>query len=126
MAQIPTVIGLLVCEKAIVEEGTKNVSLVNCFTRLKLGVFPAERTPFAVYAALTDGVGDIALTLVVERLDTLEEVFRESRTLGFADRLQEVRFLFRVTNCSLPVAGLYDVILFAGQSELARHRIHFG
>jgi len=63
---------------------------------------------------------------VVQRLDTTGDVFRESRTLRFADRLQEVRFLFRVANCLFPVAGPYDVILFADQSELARHRIRIG
>jgi hypothetical protein len=123
MAQIPTVLGLLVCDQVVIEERTLNVTLVNCFTKRNVRVFPSERQRFAVFAALTDGLGDIDLRLVVERLDTAEEIFHESRTLRFGDHLQEVRFLFRVTSCSFPVAGRYDLILFANDSEVARHRI---
>jgi hypothetical protein len=126
MPQIPTVIGLLVCEQIVVEERTHNVTLVNCFTRRKVESFPADGQKFAVFAALTDGLGDIKLRLVVQRLATQEDVYSESRTLRFTDRIQEVRFLFRVTNCSFPAAGAYDVILFADGSELARHRIRIG
>lgn len=123
MAQIPTVIGLLVCEQAIVEAQTYNVTLVNCFTFRKIESFPSERQRFSVFALLTDGQGDIELTLVIEGLDQGEEVYRESRPLRFPGPLKEVRFLFRVTTCSFPVAGRYDVILFAEGHELARHRI---
>ena len=124
MSQIPTVIGLLLCEQLVIEERTHNVTLVNCFTKCKAATFPSERQRFAVFAALTDGFGDIELKLVVQHLATEEEIYHALRTLRFADRLQEVRFLFRVTNCSFPAAGPYDVILFADGSELARHRIY--
>ncbi len=126
MAQIPTVLGLLVCEQVVIEERTHNVTLVNCFTRRNVEAFPSERQRFAVFAALTDGLGDIELKLVLQRLDTQQEIFQESRSLQFVDRLQEVRFLFRVATCSFPAAGRYDVILFASGSELARHRIDLG
>jgi hypothetical protein len=124
MAQIPVVLGLLACEQVVIEERTRNVTLVNCFTKWNIGTFPSEPQRFSVFAAMTDGMGNIVLKLVVQRLDTAEDVFHESRTLPFADRLQEVRFLFRVRNCSFPVAGRYDLILFANGSELARHRIN--
>lgn len=123
MSQIPTVIGLLLCEQIVIEERTHNVTLVNCFTRFKVAMFPSEQQRFAVFAALTDGLGDIELKLAIQRLATLEETYHVSRSLRFIDRLQEVRFLFRVTNCSFPADGPYDVILFADGTELARHRI---
>jgi hypothetical protein len=126
MSQIPTVIGLLLCEQVVIEERTHNVTLVNCFTRYNAEMFPSERQRFAVFAALTDGFGDIELKLAIQRLATQEEIYHALRTLRFADRLQEVRFLFRVTSCSFPAAGPYDVILFADGSELARHRIQVG
>ncbi len=126
MAQIPTVLGLLVCEQVVVEERSHNVTLVNCFTRRNVEAFPSERQRFAVFAALTDGLGDVEIKLVVQRLETQQEIYQESRGLRFADRLQEVRFLFRVTTCAFPAAGPYDVILFADGSELARHRIQIG
>jgi hypothetical protein len=82
-----------VCEQVIVEKLTDNVSLINCFTRRLVGQFPSQPVKFAVVAFLTDGFGDIPLDVVILRLDTEEEVFRESRQVRFVDRLQEVRFL---------------------------------
>src|SRR5262245_40606282 len=122
VAQRPSVIGLLLCEQAVVEEKTHNVTLVNCFTRLKVEQFPSEPRRFTVFAALTNGFGDVTLDVVVVRLDNDEEVLRQSRRLRFTDRLQEVRFLFRVTRCSFPVAGVYEVSLVADGESLARHR----
>jgi hypothetical protein len=122
MSQRPMVLGLLICEQVIIEEQTRNVTLVNCFTRLKAAQFPTEPKRFVVFAALTDGQGDIQLDLMIERLDTLEEIYRESRRVGFTDRLQEVRFVLRVTDCSFPVAGPYEISLKADGELLAAHK----
>ena len=51
----PTVISLVVCEQAIVEEGTRNFTLVNCFSRLRVRQIPSEPQRFTVYVLLTDG-----------------------------------------------------------------------
>jgi hypothetical protein len=123
MAQIPTVIGLLVCEKAIVEEGTKNVTLVNCHTRIKVERFPSEPRQFSVFAILADGAGDVALEVVITRLADDATIYRESRQVRFGNKLQEVRFHFRVTRCSFPSAGKYQIDLFANGQYLAHHRI---
>ena len=40
MSQRPLVVGLLLCESLIVEEGTHNVTLVNCFTNEKGEAIP--------------------------------------------------------------------------------------
>ena len=42
MSQRPVVVGLLLCESLIVEEGTHNVTLVNCFSKRKAKRFPSE------------------------------------------------------------------------------------
>jgi hypothetical protein len=122
MSQRPTVIGLLLCEQIIVEEDTHNVTLVNCFTRLKVEEFPSGPQRFALFAALTDGLGDVTLDVVIVGLDNEEEVFRQARRLQFRDPLQEIRFLFRITRCAFPVAGPYEVGLLADGESLARHR----
>jgi hypothetical protein len=69
LTQIPNVIGLLVCEQAIVEEKTRNVTLVNCFTALKAEAFPSEPKKFTVFALFSDGVGELSLDVVICRLD---------------------------------------------------------
>ena len=52
MSQRPVAIGLLLCEQLIVEEGTKNASLVNCFTQRIGESFPWTVPPFTVAAWL--------------------------------------------------------------------------
>ncbi len=72
MNQRPVAIGLLLCEQVIIEERTRNVTPVNCFTHRVLRRFPSEPFPFTVFAVLTDGRGKMPLDIVVERLDDLE------------------------------------------------------
>jgi hypothetical protein len=76
MKQRPIAVGVLLCEQVIVEEGTHNVTLVNSFTHRKVTSFPAT-FPFIVFASLTDGLGDGFLEVVIERLDSLEELYRK-------------------------------------------------
>jgi uncharacterized protein DUF6941 len=121
--QRPVASGLVVCEQAVVEEGTRRVTLVNVFDRLRVGPFPSGPQQFVVFANLSDGLGDVNLELVVHRLDNFAEIFRQSKKLRFADRLQQVKFLFRVTQCSFPVSGPYQVLLRAEGNFVAQRRI---
>lgn len=121
MIQRPVAIGLALCEQAIVEETTRNVTLVNCFTRLNLREFPTVAQRLTVYAALTDGLGEARISLIVTRLDTLEEVYVYHDRLSFPDPLQEVRLLFRLQDCSFPAPGRYQVTLLADGELVAQH-----
>lgn len=78
MQQQPIVVGLKLCQHGIVEEKTRNVTLVNCFRRLPFAVFPTDVSPFFVCAVVTDGLGDCKLTLNVVSLEDLDEVWHRS------------------------------------------------
>jgi hypothetical protein len=91
MSQRPVAIGLLVCEQVIVEETTRNVTAVNCFTRRIVRQFPSEPVAFVVFAVLNDGVGAIRLDLGIHRLDKDDEIHTRSVSVQFANPLQEVR-----------------------------------
>ena len=116
------VVGLLLCESLIVEEGTHNVTLVNCFTRRKVEQFPSEPHRFIAFAVLTDGLGEVVIDLAIEHLEEGGEIYRQSQTLRFTDPLQEVRFILRITQCSFPAAGVYEINLSADGESLAAHR----
>jgi hypothetical protein len=45
MVPLPIVLGLSVCERVIVEEGTQNLTLVSCFTKLLVDQFPSQPRP---------------------------------------------------------------------------------
>jgi hypothetical protein len=121
MKQTPVSIGLFLCEQVIIEEKTGNVTPVNCFTRRKVSGFPSEPVPFVVFALLTDGLGEMPLEVSLERLDTMEELFRTVLPYRFVNPLREVRFILRVRGYSFPVPGHYQLSLFA-ENELLAHR----
>ncbi len=116
----PIAIGMVLCEQVIVEEGTHNVTPVNCFNFRELEVLPGEASFFAL-AWLADGEGELSIRIVVERLDTLEEVYRYTRKFAFTNRLQETRCVAKIRGCQLPVAGYYQVSLII-DDEFVAHR----
>ncbi len=122
MSQRPVVVGLFLCENVIVEEGTHNISLINCFSIRRAEQFPSEPHSFLVFATLTDGFGEMAFDVAIERLEDLQEIFRQSQALAFVDRLQKLRFNYRVTNYSFPSAGAYLVSLLADGEMIGQHR----
>jgi hypothetical protein len=122
MSQRPVAVGLTICEQVIVEEKTKNTTLVNSFTGLKVDRFPSVPRPFTVYAVLTDGLGEVAVDLVVSRLMTLEDIYIQPRSVVFTDRLLEVRVPFRLNRCSFPLPGRYQFSLLA-DGELIAQRV---
>ena len=124
MSQRPAAIGLLVCEQVIVEEGTQNVTPVNSFRRRIVQQLPSEPLSFAVLAILNDGVGEIRLDLAISRLDIDEDIYNRSVVVRFGHQLQEGRCLFRVRDFSFPVAGAYEVALFADKELIAQRKIH--
>lgn len=122
MSQRPAAVGMLVCEQVILEEGTHNATPVNCFTHRTVRQFPSERLGFAVFAILSDGSGEIRLDLTIQRLDTLEELHERSVTASFKDQLQEISCVFRIRDFSFPIAGAYQVSLFADKELIALRR----
>jgi hypothetical protein len=129
VAQIPVAVGLLLCEQVIIQEGTRNCTPVNCFSERFVRRVPTEPMSFELLAYLTDGMGEIRLDLVLERLDTLEEILRHSRTVRFRGPLDEMRFRVAFRNRSFPVAGGYQFQLRAGGELIAQKRfiiVHVG
>jgi hypothetical protein len=122
MKQRPVAIGMLTCEQIIVEEKTRNVTPVNCFTKREFDSFPAEANPFVVVAFLTDGVGTMDLAIIVQSLDNMEEIHRAEMQAAFADPLREYRCEFRLRSFSFPAPGHYQVCLFADRELLAQRK----
>src|SRR5437588_2389454 len=120
MIQRPTSVGLLLCEAAVIEEKTRNVTLVNQFTQLQFDAFPSVPRPFTVCSLLTDGLGEANLFLRIVTLDTLEDIYLRSWTMMFRNPLSQVRLLLRVRHCSFPLAGPYQFALEADGDMIAQ------
>jgi hypothetical protein len=123
MHQRPVVLGLLLCENVIIEERTRNVTLVNCFTDRTAERFPTDPIVFTAFAFLSDGVGNVPMELVIERLDTLEVIHRVWFAVEFGSPLQTVRCSIRVRRLECPVAGHYQVSLLADGEAVAMRKL---
>jgi len=121
MAKRPVVIGLLLCEQVIVDEQTKYVTPVNCFTYRDVEQIPSEPVTFCVVAFLTDGLGDVRIEVVIRRLaDEVDEVFQREAVFRFTDPLHTRRFTVRLRNFSFPSEGEYEVVLLADREMIAQ------
>ena len=122
MNPTPMAIGLTLCEKVIVEERTRNTTLVSTFTKLLADEFPSRQERFAFATGLTGGQGDATVDLVFTQLETDEEVYSIRRAISFPSRLAEVQVVFHVRDCSFPAPGQYDATLFIDGEPVARRK----
>jgi hypothetical protein len=123
MAQRPTARGLFLCDQAVVEEGTRNFTLVNCFRRKGARHDPPEPLHFAVVAFLIGGRGKVKLELVFDRLDTGDEIHRWETEGRFTDPLREFRLLVRMHGFIFPACGAYEVTLLADGEPIGQCRL---
>jgi hypothetical protein len=123
VSQRPIAIGLLLCEQLIVEEGTKNVTPVNCFTHRTAEAFPWTSPPFTVVAWLTNGEGELLLEVVIEDTDTLEELYRRGATFRLTTPLQHQRLSLRINAIAFPRPKTYRVLLQADGEIIAQRKL---
>src|SRR5436309_2391403 len=122
MTPPPLALGLILCEKIIVEERTQNTTLVSTFTTLRAEEFPFRPERFVFAAVLSGGQGAAAVDLVINHLETDEEIYWARQSLPFPGRLAEVRLAIHVRECWFPVPGEYDATLFVGGDSIARRK----
>src|SRR5258707_12818996 len=105
MLKLPNAVGLILCHRTIVEEGSREVTRVNTFGRLRCASFPSPPQRFVAYALLTDGLGEARMSLVVSRLDTFEDIYERHWPVRFADPLRSAQLIVRLGSIVFPVPG---------------------
>ena len=121
MNHVPVAIGLVLCDLVIVDEKTRNITPVNCFASRKLKSLPGSME-FYVVAWLADGLGELAVKIVIERLDNMDDLLRVENRLHFDDPLKDKYFVAPIRVCVFPVAVQFVVSLFV-EGELIAHRM---
>src|SRR5262249_18935117 len=107
----PIAVGLLICEKMIVEAGSNNISLINCFTQFRATTFPFRASPFHAIAFVTDAEGTGTIEWTLTRLETDEVIERWQGPGAFPDRFAVTRVTIRVAEWSFPAPGRYQLTL---------------
>lgn len=116
----PEARGLVVCDRIDVDPNSKNVSLVNCFSRLHVGQFPSAPVNFGVYSALTGGLGRVVMRVMVSRLPDNRLAYSRDLPVEFKDRVEETRFVLRLQQVVFPEPGQYVVELLADGEWVAQ------
>src|SRR4051794_7608903 len=103
----PVALGLTLCEKVIIEERTKTVSLIGTFRKVRGRQFPLKMLPFYVVATLTGSQGEGEVALTVTNLRTNEGKPVLSGRAVFPDRFDETRIAWRLPRFVFPEPGDY-------------------
>jgi hypothetical protein len=122
MIQLPSAVALKVCQHTIQDLNTKHVSLVNCYRKLRFNKFPSEPQSFTVCAVLTDGLGEVELSVGISMLAAWgekEDLIVQSWKEMFTDPLKEKWFLVRFSQFSFPEYGNYLFAISAAGEEIA-------
>jgi hypothetical protein len=122
MVPPPLSIGLTFCHSIIIEEGTRNLTLIGSFFDFYADDFPFTPDPFYVVTSLVGGHGEGELELTITRLETDQEVFSVHRRLSFPDRLTAVRVVFRSRDCVFSDAGAYVMTLLMDGEWVTQRR----
>src|SRR6266404_4497262 len=127
MTPKPVAVGLLLCDRVIVDKDTISPSAIGIFTGLAVEHFPSDSQRFSVLAMLTDAQGDGQGKLVVYRLDDRwlrqEENYATEHTIRFPDRFALVNFNLRVRTIRFPAAGSYEFVFFVDGDDVAHRRV---
>lgn len=118
MTELPVVKGLMVCEAVITDLNTRNTSVINRFTTLKLKQFPTPPRKVSVFAALSNGSGRIPVRLLIDPLNGGDTIYQFNAIIEFPDPLQEVRFILNIPDLVFEAPGAYDVQLLGGRELL--------
>jgi hypothetical protein len=111
--QRPSAAGIFLCRTIVVEENTRNVTLVNTIHRIEFTSFPSPPTPLEAYSVLCDGMGEVNLKLVVTRCATLDEIYSRSTKIVFHSPLLRTGLHWKVRSCVFPAPGDYEFSLQA-------------
>jgi hypothetical protein len=123
MPQRPSAISVMLCDQVVFEQGTQKPYLLGVFTGIAVDGFPTAPQRLDVFAALTDGHGQVTMTLSVVQLDTHQEIYSQQITVSFPDPLLVVNLRFRLRHLTFDAAGAYLFALMSDGQEVAARRV---
>lgn len=109
MGEKPELLQLLTCEKLIFEQGSGNVTLINCFHTRTVDQLDTETTPFVVYGTLTGGYGVFTIQMRITHVESGEYVHQQTLPMLFTDRLRLSNLIYRVNKLRFPFEGRFEV-----------------
>ena len=112
MTPRPRSLGLVLCERIIVEEGTGQPSLISVFSGLEAATFPTQPVRFSAYFVLTGGTGSGRIEMRVFQIATGDQIYVRRGRITFPDRTDIVNSFFRIRSIRFPSPGFYVFQIF--------------
>lgn len=110
----------ILCDQLILDAFTRKLSLVGVFNSFQFPAYPAMPAGFTGYVEMTDGVGEFNITLEVHAPNG-DLIFRAGVAQAkFSERRQPVTLHLKVPPFSLPMPGVYNIVLVSEGQELLR------
>ena len=125
-ANIPTLLSLLICDYAIIEQGTQKITLVGLFENITSDVVPIQMR-LGLFAQLTDLEGEYLFTMVVVKLTSDgEEIIAKGgmQSIKVTDRLMNINIALNLPPTVFPDFGKYEFQLFSNDSFMGRAVLH--
>ena len=118
----PIGVALVVCERVIIEDQTKNKTLVSIFNNISVRGFPCRHDRLCVYVALTNGQGSSKISLVLKVIEDGSKVFSADGQVDFQDVHQTVEVIFNIRDFMFYKAGAYAFEVYAGDEYVFENR----
>jgi len=121
---LPDVLAVLVCDQIITDRLTGKQSLIGMFSRIHARGFPAAHPQLCVFVALTEGYGDVELTIRIVDADDARPPIVEGRgRVRFNNPRTIANLALQFHGLTFPRPGAYRVQLFSGGELLREARL---
>ena len=116
----PDILSLIVCDQIITDRLTGKHSLIGMFSRVHARRFPAAHPQLCVFASLTEGHGEVELTIrIVDANEARAPIVEGKGKVQFKDPRAIAHLALQFHGLTFPQPDGYRVQLWAG-SELLR------
>jgi hypothetical protein len=120
----PIAESLVICDQVITEAGTNKKSLIGIFNSIASPSFPVQHPRLSVYAAMSNGRGEMTVQLRCVRMKDNAETFKVSGTLQFPNPNAVVELVANFNQLPFEQDGLYSFELICEEEILLEKRFN--
>ena len=121
MPTAPVVKSFLICDYVIHEQGTNKKSCIGIFHQINASRFPCRHGQLAIYASITDALGEYAFHLSLVHLKDGKEIGSGTTPpLQIPNKLQTAELAFALQNIAFPREGKDEFRLLANNELIAQ------
>lgn len=103
----PVPVAFVICEQVIIDQETKNKTLVGTFNSIFAQSFPCAHPRMDLFVALTNGQGQATVRITCKNEETGALILDGSLAGEFPNPLDVVEFVLKIRGMPFPNSGSY-------------------